>query len=542
MATNTERRSAAPDVQGLLNKVPEVTVWFWVIKILCTTVGESFADWINMTLGVGLINTSLIFTAVLAAILVWQLRTPRYVPFVYWLTVVVLSVTGTLYTDILTDSQGVSLAVSSTVFAVVLAAVFGIWFARERTLSIHSIVTRPRELFYWLAILVTFALGTATGDWTLELTGWAPGVSVLLPLGLIAAIVLGWRLGASAVLSFWLAYILTRPLGANLGDWFASPSGDGGLGLGTAVTSVVFLAAILATVLYLTRSRSDVIEADGQAQAAGAANPARERIMLGYYAVLVVATTALLSWANQQPHAAPASEEGDTSGSASAPLTPEQATSSFPPVEVAKFRTITSDTLAKLSSGDQAGATARITDLEKAWDDDQSSLQPKNQQAWTFLDGQIDQVLKALRAPKPDKATEVKALDTLLASLSPAAQPSTTAAAGPAGSPAAGPASASSAPKQATSSFPPVEVAKFRTITSDTLAKLSSGDQAGATARITDLEKAWDDDQSSLQPKNQQAWSLLDGQIDQVLKALRAPKPDKATEVKALDILLSSLG
>ncbi|MGV9269624.1 COG4705 family protein [Kitasatospora sp. NPDC003701] len=417
MATNTERRSATPDVQGLLNKVPEVTVWFWVIKILCTTVGESFADWINMTLGVGLINTSLIFTAVLAAALAWQLRTPRYVPFVYWLTVVVLSVTGTLYTDILTDSQDVPLAVSSSVFAVVLAAVFGIWFARERTLSIHSIVTRPRELFYWLAILVTFALGTATGDWTLELTGWAPGIAVLLPLGLIASIVLGRSLGAGTVLSFWLAYILTRPLGANLGDWFASPGGDGGLGLGTAVTSVVFLAAILATVVHLTRSRSDVIEADGRTHTVGAGNPTRERVMLGYYAVVAIATAALLIRAHQLPHAAMAGEEGDTAGAASAPLTPEQATTLFPAAEVAKFRTVTTETLAKLNAGDQAGATTRIGDLEKAWDDDQPTLQPKNGQAWTVLDGQIDQVLGALRTSKPDKTTEVKALTTLLTSL-----------------------------------------------------------------------------------------------------------------------------
>jgi uncharacterized membrane-anchored protein len=147
----------------------------------------------------------------------WQLRLDRYVPFVYWLTVVVLSVTGTLYTDILTDSLGVPLVVSTSVFAAVLAIVFGVWFARERTLSIHSIVTLPRELFYWLAVLVTFALGTAAGDWILELNGWGPGTSVLLPAGLIVSIVIGWRLGANAVLSFWLAYILTRPLGANLG-------------------------------------------------------------------------------------------------------------------------------------------------------------------------------------------------------------------------------------------------------------------------------------------------------------------------------------
>src|ERR1700709_1830828 len=171
----------------MLSKVPEITVWFWVIKILCTTVGESFADWINIGLGNGLIPTALIFTVVLAVVLGWQLRLTRYVPFVYWLTVVVVSVTGTLYTDILTDDLGVPLALSTSVFAALLAVVFGVWWARERTLSIHSIVTLPRESFYWLAILVTFALGTAAGDWILELTGWGPGTSVLLPAGLIVA-------------------------------------------------------------------------------------------------------------------------------------------------------------------------------------------------------------------------------------------------------------------------------------------------------------------------------------------------------------------
>jgi uncharacterized membrane-anchored protein len=400
----------------MLNKVPEVTIWFWIIKILCTTVGESFADWINMNLGVGLINTALIFTVVLAGVMGWQLSTKRYIPFVYWLTVVVVSVTGTLYTDILTDSQGVPLALSSSVFAGVLAVVFGIWYARERTLSVHSITTRPRELFYWLAVLVTFALGTATGDWTLDLTGWTPGVSVFLPLGLIFAIVLGWRLGANAVLSFWLAYILTRPLGANLGDWLGSPGGDGGLGLGTAVTSVIFLGAILATVVYLTLSRSDVIETQDPADAPRALNPARERIMLGYYAVVAVATAALLVWAHNQPHAA-AAGEGDTPAPVTTHLTPEQATSPFPPAEIAKFRTITADTLAKLNSGNQRAATSRVTALETAWDDDQPTLEPKSEQAWHFLDSEIDQVLTALRAPNPDKATEVKALNTLLTSL-----------------------------------------------------------------------------------------------------------------------------
>src|SRR3954451_13317616 len=158
----------------MLNKVPEVTVFFWIIKILCTTVGESFADYINETLGVGLTNTTLIFSVALVAILVWQFRLRRYVPGVYWTVVVLVSVVGTLLTDNLTDGQGVPLWISTTVFAVLLAVVFGVWYARERTLSIHSIVTTPRESFYWLTVLVTFALGTAAGDWTLELTGWSP--------------------------------------------------------------------------------------------------------------------------------------------------------------------------------------------------------------------------------------------------------------------------------------------------------------------------------------------------------------------------------
>jgi uncharacterized membrane-anchored protein len=294
----------------MLSKVPEITVWFWVIKILCTTVGESFADWINMTLGVGLIPTALIFTVILAGVLAWQLSLSRYVPFVYWLTVVVVSVTGTLYTDILTDSLGVRLAVSTSVFAVALAIVFGLWWARERTLSIHSIVTLPRELFYWLAVLVTFALGTAAGDWTLELTGWGPGTSVLLPAALIVAIVIGWRLGANSVLSFWLAYILTRPLGANLGDWLGFPKDQQGLGLGVALTSVIFLTAILATVVYLTRTRADVIkEPELTPTPPVTTRPTRERIMLGFFAVVAVATGALLVGAAEKPHATLASEE-----------------------------------------------------------------------------------------------------------------------------------------------------------------------------------------------------------------------------------------
>jgi uncharacterized membrane-anchored protein len=244
----------------MLNKVPEVTFFFWVIKILCTTVGESFADYVNETLGFGLTNTTLVFTLALAASLLAQFRLRRYVPGVYWLAVVLISVVGTLLTDNLTDARGVPLAVSSIVFAVVLGAVFAAWYARERTLSIHSINTTPREAWYWLVVLVTFALGTALGDWTLELSGWSPGTAILLPAGLIALVALGWKMGIGPVLSFWMAYILTRPLGANIGDFLALDKSEGGLALGTLVTSLIFLATIFTTVVYLTVTGADRTE------------------------------------------------------------------------------------------------------------------------------------------------------------------------------------------------------------------------------------------------------------------------------------------
>src|SRR3954454_1474668 len=257
MATTTGERTLT---RQMLNKVPEVTVYFWIIKILCTTVGESFADYINETLGFGLTNTTVVFSVALAVALVAQFRKDRYVPGVYWLAVVLISVVGTLLTDNLTDARGVPLGGSSTVFFVLLAAVFAAWYARERTLSIHSINTTQREAWYWLVVLVTFALGTALGDWTLELTGWSPGVSILLPAGLLAAVFVAWKLGMGPVLSFWLAYILTRPLGANIGDFLASDKSEGGLGLGPLVTSVIFLAAILATIIYLTVTGVDRTE------------------------------------------------------------------------------------------------------------------------------------------------------------------------------------------------------------------------------------------------------------------------------------------
>ncbi|MEV8563878.1 hypothetical protein AB0478_47665 [Streptomyces sp. NPDC051917] len=420
MTTTTEARTRSGRL--MLNKVPEVTIWFWVIKVLCTTVGESFADWINMKLGVGLVNTAWIFTAVFVVVLAVQLRLKRYVPFPYWLTVVVVSVTGTLYTDILTDQLNVPLWISSAVFSVLLAVVFGVWWARERTLSIHSVTTLPRESFYWLAVLVTFALGTATGDWTLELTGWSPGVSVLLPLGLIAAITALWKFGANPVLSFWLAYILTRPLGANIGDWLASPKvaqnpGEPtGLALGTFTTSLIFLGLILATVVYLTVTRSDVTETHEATHAAPAtSNPHKEHTALAGFGLLAVATAGLLVWAHSQPHVGPAPEEDNTSA---VQMAPGQAVKKFPPAKVAALKTLASTSLKDARSGNASGAHAAAQSLRDLWDADQASLQPLDQTGWTSIDAQMDKMLKTFGIdhsnPPMSPAQQEKELSALL--------------------------------------------------------------------------------------------------------------------------------
>ncbi|MCW7947277.1 hypothetical protein AAW14_36340 [Streptomyces hygroscopicus] len=423
MTTTTEARTRSGRL--MLNKVPEVTIWFWVIKVLCTTVGESFADWINTQLGVGLMNTAWIFTAVFVVVLAVQLRLKRYVPFPYWLTVVVVSVTGTLYTDILTDQLNVPLWISSAVFSVLLAVVFGVWWLRERTLSIHSVTTLSRESFYWLTVLVTFALGTATGDWTLELTGWSPGVSVLLPLGLIAAITALWRFGANPVLSFWLAYILTRPLGANIGDWLASPKvaqnpGDPtGLALGTFTTSLIFLGLILATVVYLTVTRADVTETYEATHAAQVtSDPRKERIAVAAFGLLAVATAALLVWAHGQPHVGPAPETDTTSA---VQLAPGQAVKHFPPAKVSALRTLASTSLKDARSGNAAGAHAAAQSLRDLWDADQASLQPLDGTGWTSIDAQMDKVLKTFGIDHPNPpmspAQQESELNALLADL-----------------------------------------------------------------------------------------------------------------------------
>ncbi|PJI50676.1 MAG: hypothetical protein CTR55_02605 [Pseudomonas sp.] len=228
-----------------LNKVPEVTLSFWVIKIMSTTVGETFADFLAVDAGLGLAITTAAMAALLAFALAWQLRTRAYTPWIYWLTVVVVSILGTQLTDILTDVLDVSLYVSTVVFSGLLALNFGVWYAIERNLSIKEIVTPRRELFYWTTVLCTFALGTAAGDLATEALSMGFTVGVFLFGALIAATFLAWKLGADVVLSFWTAYILTRPFGASLGDLLTQAKTYGGLGMGATWTSAIFLSVIL---------------------------------------------------------------------------------------------------------------------------------------------------------------------------------------------------------------------------------------------------------------------------------------------------------
>jgi uncharacterized membrane-anchored protein len=240
------------NAQAMLNKVPEVTLIFWTIKILSTTVGETGADYLAVHVGLGANLTMAFMCALLLAALLLQLSTKRYVPWIYWLTVVLVSVVGTQITDFLTDKLKISLYVSTAAFACALLATFAVWYGTEHTLSIRSITTRRRELFYWAAVLLTFALGTAAGDLATEALGLGFQLGVVVFAVLIGFVAVFYQLDTNPVLSFWLAYILTRPLGASLGDLLSQSRNYGGVGLGTIHTSLAFLTVIIALVVWVT--------------------------------------------------------------------------------------------------------------------------------------------------------------------------------------------------------------------------------------------------------------------------------------------------
>ncbi len=245
----------------MLNKVPEITLFFWIIKVLSTTVGETGADLIDETFSIGLDGLTLIFGTILIATLVFQFKSRKYVPAIYWLTVVLISIVGTLITDDLTDNYEIPLEITTIIFTVLLAVTFTIWYKKEKTLSIHAVNTTKREAYYWIAILFTFSLGTAAGDLLSETMEFGYLVSLAIFSIMIAGVAIarfGFRI--HTVAAFWIAYVLTRPLGASIGDYLSQDLESGGMELGTEITSIIFLVIIFATVVYLSVTKKDVIE------------------------------------------------------------------------------------------------------------------------------------------------------------------------------------------------------------------------------------------------------------------------------------------
>jgi uncharacterized membrane-anchored protein len=405
----------------MLSKVPEVTIYFWIIKVLCTTVGEAAADFLNVDLNFGLTGVSVVTGVLLIGALVLQFRSNRYIAGRYWLTVAIVSVFGTLVTDNLTDNVGLPLEASTLIFGVLLAVTFLAWYRTEKTLSIHSIVTRQREVFYWLAILFTFALGTATGDLMAEVLGLGYLVTGIIVTSLVVIIAVGWRFGLHSVLAFWFIYILTRPLGASIGDYLSQPSSQGGLGLGATITSLIFVVGILVIVTYLSVTKADAIPSASAADTDEA--PERGGVWQTVVVVVLVLvaggvgyflrTSALQADTVQADTALPASGAPPIPGGNQTAPPPSQS----PLGDLSKFRVITQDTLNLLNTGNQSGATTRVDDLEIEWDNAEARLRGKDKTAWTDVDGKIDKVLRELRATSPNPTSEKAALSALLAKL-----------------------------------------------------------------------------------------------------------------------------
>lgn len=417
MATNNDAIQNSMTARQMLNKVPEITLWFWFIKVMCTTVGETAADFLNVNLNFGLTGTSVVTGVLLVIALFFQFKGKKYMPITYWITVMFVSVFGTLVTDNLTDRIGVPLETSTIVFSVLLAATFLVWYYYEKTLSIHSIFTKRREAFYWLTILFTFALGTASGDLMAEGLGLGYALTGFIIVGLIAAFAVGWKLKLNPVLSFWLIYILTRPLGASLGDYLSQPAKYGGLGLGATITSVIFVGGILTIVTYLSITKKDVIEKvrkeEIQAEIKDDSNRSGLLQTAIVIAVLVIAGLVGYHVRQSQLHQPAVDDVNAPSSSAATTQEPDQMHEQ-PLGDLSTFRTITQDTLALLNAGNQSGATKRIGDLEYEWDNAEARLKPMNSAKWHEMDDAIDTVLRQLRAVHQDAAGCKSSLEALL--------------------------------------------------------------------------------------------------------------------------------
>lgn len=387
--------------QIILSKVPEVTVFFWIIKILCTTVGETFSDFINVTLGVGLVPTTIIMGIAFLIVGYLQFRAVKYIPGLYWLTVVLISVFGTLVTDNLTDGMGVPLEVSTIVFSILLLLTFLLWYLSEKTLSIHSVFTRKREAFYWSTILFTFALGTAVGDLYSEQLGLGYLPTGLIVAGIIISVFLAWKfLKLDAVLAFWVAYIFTRPLGASLGDYLSQPVKYGGLGLGATITSVIFLLAILGIIVYLGLTKYDTVKKN--AAPVNTLNNKKQNVFIQTIVVLFLFLAAGTgSYAICRNNIARQADSSQTS------LTNQ----------LSDFVTIENDMLNAVNAKDFAAAKTKVDDLEHNWDVAAARLKSIDKTAWTDIDGTIDSVLADVRSGNQDVNKCVSAINASLSTL-----------------------------------------------------------------------------------------------------------------------------
>ncbi len=392
----------------IFNKVPEITAFFWIIKVLCTTVGETASDFLNVNLNFGLTNTSIVMGVLLVVTLIWQFRTKKYTPFVYWANVVLISVFGTLVTDNLTDNLNVPLEFSTIFFSTALLVTFAVWYWREKTLSIHAIDTVGREAFYWLAVLFTFALGTAAGDLYAEALGLGYATTGLIILGIVALFTVAWRLGLNSILVFWVVYIMTRPLGASIGDFLTQTPAHGGMGLGATLTTLIFTAGIVGTVLYLAIFKPDVTTTEDVKE-----EITEEKTHPHILAqVIVVALLFLIAsvggyyWRQHQLYVA---QQAALSAAAATP-----GAQSSPLGDLSNFESISQATLDSVNAGDWSSANSHANDLEYAWDHAEAQLKPLDQTAWTHVDGAIDKVLREVRAVNPNVSTAQVALQKLL--------------------------------------------------------------------------------------------------------------------------------
>ncbi len=528
------------EVKSMISKVPEVTIYFWVIKVLCTTIGETASDFLDMNLGLGLIGTSILMGILLMIVIFFQFKSKKYIPGIYWLTVVLISVFGTLVTDNLTDNMGVPLEVSTIIFSTALILTFSIWYAKEKTLDIHSIFTKQREAFYWLTILFTFALGTAAGDLMAESLGLGYLVTGIIVCAVIACMSVAWKLKLDPVLSFWIIYIMTRPLGASLGDYLSQPQKYGGLGLGATVTSIIFTLAILLTVIFLSVTKRDLVARTSTV----AATPTKRSVVLLQVIVIVCVLAIMGGTGYYWCHARLIVSES-----------PSTVVSESPLGDLSSFTVIEEDTLNLVTAGDLSNAKSRVDDLEYTWDNDEAKLKPMNQEKWTEVDDSIDKVLRELRAVNPDVEACKAALESSLQilnggqgetknlnlSTSNAEDPTIATPTSTDENFSTVPSSDGDSSSTSTKESPLGDLSSFRKIEEDTLNLVNAGNLSAAKSRVNDLESSWDNAEAKLKPMNQGKWTEIDSSIDTVLTQLRAKQQDAEACKTALKSSLALL-